>query len=350
MTRDLVKQVALAALALAAFVYPTLAQDRSRERIAALSSPDAVARAMAACELGQMPAADVRLAREALLELIGDNVAVEPKLCRNWGNWPGATEQLSSPGREAAMALEELGTEVLPELTELLRDSRPAAREQAAFALGLIESERSVEPLARVLGDGEALVRSRAAWGLGMIESPRGVEPLLGVLDDDADWRVREQAAWALGMIESAGGVEGLAAAAADTDERVREQVAWALGMIESPAGVTSLQRLLRDGAVEVRAQAAWALGMIESAGAVEPLIDALADREPKVREQAAWALGMIESARAAEAIAGALERETDAEVRRQLVWALGRVIDSADLDLEPSELAAVLRRALLDQ
>src|SRR5688572_6496426 len=136
MTRGLVKQVALAALALSALACPTLAQDRdARERIAALASPDAVARAMAACELGRMRAADVRLARSALLALIGDDTPVEPRLCRDWQNWGGPNEP-SSPGREAAMALEELGTDVLPELTELLEDSRPVAREQAAFALG----------------------------------------------------------------------------------------------------------------------------------------------------------------------------------------------------------------------
>jgi HEAT repeat protein len=351
MTLDRIKRPALvgvSAFALSALASPTLAQDRdARERIAALSSPDVVARAMAACELGRMRAADVQSAREPLLALIGDAAPVEPRLCRDWDNGRGPDEP-SSPGREAAIALEELGTDVLPALTQLLRDSRPPAREQAAFALGLIESEQSIEPLARVLGDREARVRSRAAWGLGMIESTRGVEPLLGVLGDDSDWQVREQAAWALGMIESSTGVEGLADAAADADPRVREQVAWALGMIESASGGAPLERLLRDREAEVRQQAAWALGMIESAGAVDSLIQALADREPRVREQAAWALGMIESASAAEAVAGALERETDAEVRRQLVWALGRVIDSADLDVEPSALAALLRKALL--
>lgn len=347
MTRDLMKPVVtvLTVLGLGA---AALAQERNAsDRIAALSSSDAVVRATAACELGRLRAGDVRPAREALLALIGDDTPVESQLCRDWQNGP-RTGEPNSPGREAAMALEELGADVLPELTGLMQDTRPTAREQAAFALGLIESEQSIEPLSRALGDGEARVRSRAAWSLGMIESARGVEPLIGVLDDDAEWRVREQAAWALGMIESASAVEGLAGAAADSDARVREQVAWALGMIESPAGGAPLQRLLRDDAAEVREQAAWALGMIESGDAVESLSQALADREPRVREQVAWALGMIEAASAAEAIADALERETDDDVRRQLVWALGRVIDSADLDMEPSALAALLRRSLL--
>ena len=73
----------------------------------------------------------------------------------------------------------------------------------------------------------------------------------------------------------------------------------------------------------------------------------ALADPEPDVREQVAWALGMIEDGSAATAIADALDREAEPEVRRQLVWALTRVMDEPGVDLEPSELADILRRAL---
>jgi hypothetical protein len=36
--------------------------------------------------------------------------------------------------------------------------------------------------------------------------------------------------------------------------------------------------------------------------------------------------------------------------VRKQLLWALTRVIDSRELSMEPSELAALLRRALLNR
>ena len=169
---------------------------------------------MAACELGRGRVSDVRAAREALLAMIGDDTPIEPRLCRDWDSRFGRDEG-SSPGREAAMALEELGTDVLPELTALLQDSRPAAREHAAFAHGLIESEQSVESLARALDDSESRVRSRAAWALGMIESTRGVAPLLEVLGGDADADVRRDAAWALGMIESSAGVDALAAAAA---------------------------------------------------------------------------------------------------------------------------------------
>lgn len=309
--------ILLTLLALTALALPSLAQERDNaERIAALSAADPTARAMAACELGRGRAADVRPARGALLALIGDDAPVERKLCRDWEGWRGRDES-SSPGREAAIALEELGTDVLPELIALLEDARPAAREQAALALGLIESERSIEPLARVLQDRESAVRARAAWSLGMIERSGGVEPLRRAITDPSE-EVRAQVAWALGMIESAEGVEPLARLAGDSSARVREQAAWGLGMIESRAGVA-------------------------------PLLPLLEDPEPEVREQAAWGLGMIEDVRAAEAIADALERETDNGVRKQLIWALTRVIDDAAFDLDPGRLADLLRRALLD-
>ena len=93
----------------------TLAAAQNRDLIAALSSANATERATAACELSRLDADEVRPAQSALLALLGDDTPVEGELCRDWGNW-GGRDRPSSPGREAAMALEELGTEVLPEV------------------------------------------------------------------------------------------------------------------------------------------------------------------------------------------------------------------------------------------
>ena len=56
----------------------------------------------------------------------------------------------------------------------------------------------------------------------------------------------------------------------------------------------------------------------------------------------------MIEDGGAAQALADALDRELEPGVRRQLLWALTRLIDEAEFHMEPKELAALLRRALL--
>ena len=46
-----------------------------------------------------------------------------------------------------------------------------------AFALGLIEDERAVEPLSAALRDQIVAVRARAAWALGVTGDGRRMEP-----------------------------------------------------------------------------------------------------------------------------------------------------------------------------
>lgn len=279
--------------------------------ITGLRSSDAHDRAMAACRIGRMRRTDVSAARDALIGLLGDGAPVESRLCRERDNW--SDERQSSPGREAAIALERVGPSAIDPLIAVLEGNDGLAREHAAFALGLIEDERAVGPLSAALRDEIVGVRSRAAWGLG--------------------------------MIESAAAVPSLAEALRDSAARVREQAAWALGMIEDSSGVDDLVGALRDEDADVREQAAWALGMIEDSGGVAGLLDALRDEDADVREQAAWALGMIEDGRAVEGLIAAVE-DADAGVRKQALWALMQCIDEID-DVDYEKLAETLRRVL---
>ena len=307
-----------------------------------LGSESATDRAMAACHLGRMDARAVSRARDRLLALLVDGTEVEGPLCRERGErWRQRWEEPTSPGREAALALEELGSDVLDPLLRILRGPDGDGREHAALALGLVESFRAVDPLVRTMSDDDvARVRARAAWALGLIEASAPVEALIRVLREDSSTEVREQAAWALGMIESGTAVVGLADAIRDGDAGVREQAAWALGMIESATGTEALLPALEDDVAGVREQAAWALGMIESSDAVEGLVRALReDDSADVREQAAWALGMIESSDAVEGLVRALREYDSADVREQAAWALGMIEDVAAL---PALLDAV--------
>ena len=309
-----------------------------------LGSNDATERAMAACQIGRMRSSDVRPAMDTLLALLGDDTPVDGKLCREGEDW-GDRWKESSPGREAAIALEEVGRAAVEPLIAKLEDDNPAARKNAAFALGLIEDDRAVDPLIRTLRDGVADVRARSAWSLGMIEDARAVEPLVSVLDD-ASAEVREDAAWALGMIEDSRAVTGLSRALEDREPEVREQAAWALGMIEAESGVAALTGAVEDPDADVREQVVWALGMIEAESAVPALTRALDDDVADVREQAAWALGMIEAASAVPGLGRALEDEVP-DVREQAAWALG-MIESPDAT--PALIAALKdERVLLD-
>src|SRR5262245_27207036 len=83
--------------------------------------------------------------------------------------------------------------------------------------------------------------------------------------DSDAD--VRKQAAWALGRIRSEQSVDGLMAAMRDADQDVRKQAIWALGRIQSPKAVDALTAALKDSNIEVRRSAAQALAQIYGSG-----------------------------------------------------------------------------------
>ena len=188
--------------------------------------------------------------------------------------------------------------------------------------------ERVFQALERALGSEDPDVRRRVARTFGTIESPRGVAPLSTLLREDPDAAVRAEAAWGLGMIESEDGVGALEVGIEDSDPGVRKQAVWALGMIESPEGVEPLLRLLDAPEPNTRKRVAWSLGMIESAAAVEPLREAFATEEvAEVRGEIIWALGMIEDRTALETVADALE-DSDPGVREQALWALGMIMD----------------------
>lgn len=153
---------------------------------------------------------------------------------------------LNSPDPETRMAaakrLGELGDKpAVPRLCELLEDSLPAVRAEAANALGRIADRRSIEPLAVAVGREEfeavarvevaalaahggpasealvgllisrrSIVRAMAARSLGKLKARVAVTPLIGLLDD-TDARVSKSAAYALRRIGDARGVEALA-------------------------------------------------------------------------------------------------------------------------------------------
>jgi len=66
----------------------------------------------------------------------------------------------------------------------------------------------------------------------------------------------------------------------------------------------------------------AVALGNLDDAAAVPALAKALRDAEPLVRAHAAWALGRIRSPEACRALEAALAKETDPEVRAEILAA----------------------------
>ena len=289
-----------------------------KTEIQKLSSLSPRERAEAACALGEKRATE---AIPALIRTLGDDAPVDQPVCGQKGNWGDNKVNKTSPGEVAAVALSRIGREAVAPLIGALESQRWQARANAAFALGLVRDERSIDPLIAATSDSEWHVREKAAWSLGLTGDRRAVEPLATALKD-ADWHVRAQSAWALGLKGDDRAVEPLVLALSDENAHVQSQAAWALGLKGDERAVEPLTVALRAEGEHVRSQAAWALGLKGDARAVEPLISALKDSSADVRSQAAWALGLKGDSRAIEPLKIALN-DSDEHVRRQAAWAL---------------------------
>ncbi|HET7378645.1 MAG TPA: M56 family metallopeptidase [Gaiellales bacterium] len=216
------------------------------------------------------------------------------------------------------------------------------------------DSTAVIAALKRALEDSAASVRENAAYALGRLESPTAVPVLVARLAHDPAPKVREMIAWALGQIESHAATEALASTALhDDSDEVRAMAVWALGQVEDAAAVPALEQVLHDRSAEVRGRAAWALGTIAPAKAPGGLIAAVSDPSSEVRMRAAWALGQIGDSTAAPRLAVAM-RDSSTEVRKAAMWAVGQIGGDAAqaaliqaLDDKDPEVRARAARAL---
>jgi HEAT repeat protein len=184
-----------------------------------------------------------------------------------------------------------------------LKSKNSSYRQYAAASLGTLKDPRAVEPLIVALNDEKLSVRQAAAVALGKIKDVRAAEPLLAALMDPNS-QIHFDAANAfteLGEIKDPHAIESLIAALAYDDSHdinslgryVREKAAWSLVSIGTPA-VQSLLVAIKDSNANVRANAAWALGRIKDPRAVDDLITTLIDADPSIEKNAAGALVSI--------------------------------------------------------
>jgi len=137
-------------------------------------------------ELLRHPAREMRQVALATLKRLDHEAIIEPLV-------HVLQEAADAEAREVALeALAELDGD----LVRTLRHGEPEARQQAAYALGQIGSERAVRPLVEALQeDGSEQVRATAVSALEEIESERGVELLLRSLRSGApegQWHAAE--------------------------------------------------------------------------------------------------------------------------------------------------------------
>jgi HEAT repeat protein len=178
----------------------------------------------------------------------------------------------------------------LPRLREQLNDPGPDIKTTAIKALAEAQDTVSVPKIVELLQDTVPVVRKEAARGLGKIGDPRACQPL-------ADFYDREQ----LEDVQDAG-IRALTH----------------LGRYS----VQPLIGLLRSFRQEVRAGAARALGRLRARDAVDPLIRLLRDRTPEAKQAAIFALRQIGDERGLDAIASLVE-DADQDVERAAERAL---------------------------
>jgi HEAT repeat protein len=244
-----------------------------REKMVALASPDAVARASAACALGRMRRRAVA-AIPLLIALLSDGSVIKPD--QSCGQQePFEDEQWQpryaevyepSPGEAATQALMAIGDPGIRALKDaLLFNENWRARKNAAWALA--HRGEAVEQLITALQDPDWHVRTQAAYALFQRGGDRHlvIWALVGRLKDET-WQVREQAATALG--EKGGSGEDFFAplleSLKDDNPKVRGAVASALGSSAGDAQVDLLIAARKDPDKRVRTGVRRALDVIK--------------------------------------------------------------------------------------
>ena len=135
--------------------------------------------------------------------------------------------------------------ETLHALLDILRNGKSIyAVSIAATALGIIGSEKAVEPLIEALSDYASDARGSAATALGIIGSEKAVEPLIRALNDAAN-DVRGSAATALGRIGSEKSVEPLIKALSDKAQDARNSASMALTRIAVEKQISNLDKVI---------------------------------------------------------------------------------------------------------
>jgi HEAT repeat protein len=203
-----------------------------------------------------------------------------------------------SPHQLTARALANIGEAAVPDLSKQVGGGNPTACRGAAMALGLIGpgAKAAVPALLGALGSAEASTRSAAALALPKIApSAGGVVAGLAKLLADEDYAVRNNAARALGACGPAArdAVPALVQALGDERREVVRAAALALGGIGEPA-TGALTGLLGGQSAFVRKYAARALGGGADPAAVSALVKALGDSDAEVRREAVWSLGRL--------------------------------------------------------
>jgi HEAT repeat protein len=148
-----------------------------RRKIDRLTSSDPVERATIACELGKMRERAV-IAIPSLVAMLADATEIGLIPCRTGDPWDRETEAAwkkmkTSPGKEAAESLIDIGRPAVEPLLGAMKDSNWKVRLNAVCALGFLKDPRAVGALSGELLDENPQVREAATEALERVQGKR---------------------------------------------------------------------------------------------------------------------------------------------------------------------------------
>ena len=127
---------------------------------------------------------------------------------------------------DAPFTESDLRKEIIDRLWQLYQTAEfTPLKEKAIKILALIKPDDIIDSLIEDLKEKDSSVRESAADALGMMGSEKAIEPLIKALTTDKDRSVRESAADALGMMGSEKAIEPLKNALKDEGEGEGEKV-----------------------------------------------------------------------------------------------------------------------------
>ena len=215
-------------------------------------------------------------------------------------------QMLRSPDRQARLdasyKLILLGKRAAEPLMEAVQSGPDTVQYIAVQLLGKIGDVRALPLLAGLVKEEKApFIRKEAAEALGKLGDRRAVAPLVWALKNDPVDRVRAVAATGLGNLRYDAAIRPLTKALDDSTAAVRKEVFLALVKFQAKELVSLSVWVLGDEDESIRYIAAQVLGRLGTQETVEPLIGALYDNSMWVRAEAATALGKIGDQRAEE-------------------------------------------------
>ncbi|MEV8017212.1 HEAT repeat domain-containing protein [Streptomyces sp. NPDC086554] len=215
----------------------------------------------------------------------------------------------------------------VPTLIKLLDEAVvPTLRRAAASALGAVGGAEAADALLAVLGDvriGEAVARAVAR----LPEPP--VRELLTLLSGNGSVTQRRCSALALGLLGCLDAAPPLLAALdEESAPGLRTAAVDALAALRHRPAAERLAALAGDEEQpgSLRARALHALGLVGARESLPVVLAAVRDPSSAVRLQAAQALGAFPGTEAAEALGAVVAGDTDRDVARAAVRALGRI------------------------